>query len=84
MNSMPGKIGLVAVASLGVSYLYKYSKMYYDTAYKKTPKPVSNRELMQVGGVTSIIGLALSFCDKPNLYRIVNSEDYKNSKLNDN
>ena len=40
MNSMPGKIGLVAAASLGVTYLYKYSKMYYDTAYKKNPRNV--------------------------------------------
>ena len=84
MNSMPGKIGIVAVASLGVSYLYKYSKMYYETTCKKTPRTVSNKELMRVGGVTSIIGLVLSFCDKPNLHRIVNSVDYKNSKINNN
>ena len=78
--------GIIAGTSLGVAYLYKHSKSYWYNIHEKSPSPSSSRvtprELMTVGGVTSIVGFALTFMNKESLDKLF-SKDVKEITLPD-
>jgi hypothetical protein len=70
--------GIIVGTSLGVTYLYKHSKSYWYNIYEKSPwtssSRVTPRELMTVGGVTSIVGFALTFMNKESLDKLFNKD----------
>ena len=65
--------GFMTVGTITTMGLYSYTKDYYRKNYKKYShlKDPTTRELMAVGGVTSIVGLALSLVNKHSLYKMI-------------
>ena len=69
--------GLVALGSIGTMGLYKYTKDFYRNNYKQDSnlKNPTTRELMAIGGITSIVGLTLSLVNNYSLFKMIQKKE---------
>jgi hypothetical protein len=69
-------LGFAGFVALGSMEVYKFSKKYASKTCKKYNfREPTHRELMAVGGVTSIVGFALSFLNKSNLKMLMDNRE---------